>query len=293
LPADAFLGGERTLDRSAVEPHLQSLADRLGASLEVAAEGILAVADAAMERALRVISVERGHDPADFTLVAFGGAGGLHAAHLAERLGARVAMVPPRPGLLSAYGMLGADVTREVSRTVLISTASANAHENIDNVFAELEQAAVAAMADEGVAEDRLSLSQWVDARYERQSFELRVPAQDWDTRFHALHETRYGYQRPETPVEAVTLRSLASAPGPPLDLERIPHMDHAPTVERTRVYIEGRWTEVDRVWRDDLGPRKTLTGPALVLEYSSTTWIPTGWGLEVDEWGNLHLSAT
>ena len=89
LPADAFLGGERTLDRSAVEPHLRTLADGLGASLEVAAEGILAVADAAMERALRVISVERGHDPADFTLVAFGGAGGLHATHLAERLGTR------------------------------------------------------------------------------------------------------------------------------------------------------------------------------------------------------------
>ena len=291
LPADAFLGGERTLDRSAVEPHLQGLADRLGASLEVAAEGILAVADAAMERALRVISVERGHDPADFTLVAFGGAGGLHAAHLAERLGARVAMVPPRPGLLSAYGMLAADVTREVSRTVLISTASANAHEDIENMFTELEQAAVAAMADEGVDEDRLSLSQWVDARYERQSFELRVPAQDWDTRFHALHETRYGYRRPETPVEAVTLRSIASAPGPPLEVERIPHTDHAPTVERTRVYIEGQWTDVDRVWRGDLGPEERLTGPALVLEYSSTTWIPTGWGLEVDEWGNLHLT--
>ena len=97
LPADAFLGGEQTLDRSAVEPHLQNLADRLGASLEVAAEGILAVADAAMERALRVISVERGHDPADFTLVAFGGAGGLHAAHLTERLGTRRAIVPPGP----------------------------------------------------------------------------------------------------------------------------------------------------------------------------------------------------
>ena len=176
LPTDAFLGGERTLDRSAVEPHLRNLADRLGTSLEVAAEGVLAVADAAMERALRVISVERGHDPADFTLVAFGGAGGLHATHLAERLGIRHTIVPPHPGLLSAYGMLASDITREVSRTVLISTASANAFESIENVFTELEQAAVAAMAEEGVPEDRLSLRQWVDARYERQSFELRVP---------------------------------------------------------------------------------------------------------------------
>ena len=293
LPADAFLGGEQTLDRAAVEPHLRAIADGLGESLEVAAEGILEVANTAMERALRVISVERGHDPAEFTLVAFGGAGGLHAAHLADRLGTRRAMVPPRPGLLSAYGMLAADITREVSRTVLISSASADAHENIERVFAELEQAAVTEMADEGVPEDHLTLRQRVDARYERQSFELRIPADDWDTRFHALHEKRYGYQRPATPVEAVTLRSIASAPGPQLDLERIPHTGAAASVERTRTYIRGEWTEVDRLWRSDLSPDQTLDGPALVLEYSATTWVPQGWRLTVDEWGNLHLSAT
>ena len=293
LPADAFLGGERTLDRSAVEPHLREIAGGLGVSLEVAAEGILEVADAAMERALRVISVERGHDPAEFTLVAFGGAGGLHAAHLAERLGTRGAIVPPRPGLLSAYGMLAAEITREVSRTVLISTASADAHESVESVFTELAQAAVTAMEEEGVPGDRLVVRHWVDARYEGQSFELRVPGEDWDTRFHALHERRYGYQRTETPVEAVTLRAVASAPGPPLDVERIPHRGAAPTIQRTRAYMEGEWADVDRVWRDDLNPNQTLDGPALVLEYSSTTWIPRGWGLTVDEWGNLHISAT
>ena len=293
LPVDAFLGGERTLDRAAVVAPLQKIAKSLGCSLEVAAEGILKVADAAMERALRVISVERGYDPADFTLVAFGGAGGLHAAHLAERLGIRRAMVPPRPGLLSAYGMLAADVTRELSRTVLISTASINAQERIESVFAELAHDVVAAMAKEGVPEEVLSLQQWVDARYVGQSFELRVPKENWDTHFHSLHEKRYGYQRPATPLEAVTLRSVASAPGPPLDAERLIPLAAAPSIERTRTYIEGEWTEVDRVWRRELGPEQTLAGPALVLEYSSTTWIPRGWSLRVDEWGNLHLSTT
>lgn len=293
LPADAFLGGERTLDRSAVEPHLKEIASALGMSPEMAAEGILGVADAAMERALRVISVERGHDPAEFTLVAFGGAGGLHAAHLAEKLGASRAMVPPRPGLLSAYGMLAADVTREVSRTVLISTASVDARESVAGVFAELEQAAVAAMVEDGVPKGRLSLHRWVDARYERQSFELRVPAEDWDTRFHALHEKRYGYQRPGSAVEAVTLRCIASAPGPPLNLEGPAWSGSAPSVERTQVYVDGEWIEVDRVWRNELGPNHTLDGPALVLEYSSTTWIPRGWRISVDEWGSLHLVAT
>jgi len=293
LPVDAFLGGERKLDRSPVEAPLRQIAEGLGCSLEVAAEGILEVADAAMERALRVISVERGYDPANFTLVAFGGAGGLHAAHLAERLGIRRAMVPPRPGLLSAYGMLAADVTRELSRTVLISSASATAREDIERVFGELERAVVAAMAEEGVPEDQLSLQQWVDARYAGQSFELRVPEEDWDEHFHSLHKKRYGYERPATPVEAVTLRSVASAPGPPLDVERLAPVPAAPSMDRTRAYIEAEWTDVDRVWRSDLGPKQTLAGPALVLEYSSTTWIPRGWGLEVDEWGNLHLSAT
>jgi N-methylhydantoinase A len=176
---------------------------------------------------------------------------------------------------------------------VLISTASANARGDIESVFTELEQAAVAAMAEEGVPEDRLTALQWVDARYEGQSFEMRVPGDDWDTRFHALHEKRYGYQRPDTPVEAVTLRSIASAPGPPLDLERIPPARAASTPERTPAYTEAEWTEVDRVWRSELGPDHTLDGPTVVLEYSSTTWVPRGWRLTVDEWGNLHLSAT
>ena len=189
--------------------------------------------------------------------------------------------------------MLAADITREVSRTVLISTASADAEASIESVFAELEQAAVAALAEEGVPDDHLSLRKWVDARYERQSFELRVPGEDWAAQFHALHEKRYGYRRPTTPVEAVTLRAIASAPGPPLEMEHIPHTDSPPTVGHTRAYTEGEWTEVDRVWRSDLGRDQTLDGPALVLEYSSTTWIPRGWGLRVDEWGNLHLSAT
>ena len=291
LPTDAFLGGEQTLDRSRVEPYLRDIADGLGVSLEVAAEGILEVANAAMERALRVISVERGHDPAEFTLVAFGGAGGLHAAHLAERLGARGALVPPSPGLLSAYGMLAADVTREVARTVLISTASADAQKRVGGVFAELRQAAVTAMEEEGVPEAHLSVREWVDARYEGQSFELSVPGDGWDTRFHALHEKRYGYQRPQTPVEAVTLRSVASAPGPPLELEPIPRTGADPDIQNTRTYTEGEWTDVVRVWRKDLSPDQTLDGPALVLEYSSTTWVPRGWGLRVDEWGNLHLN--
>ena len=291
LPADAFLGGRDTLDRASIEPHLRSLAKGLGSTLESAAEGVLAVAASAMERALRVISVERGHDPADFTLVAFGGAGGLHVADLTERLGASRALVPPLPGLLSAYGMLAADLTREASRSVLLSTASSGTEERLREVFAELERTVVEAMTGEGVRPEDITVVRRVDARYEGQSFELRVPETAWEETFHALHEERYGYRRPDTPVEAVTIRAIASAPGPELALERLPPATAPPDTSQTSLYSGGEWVDISRVWREELAPGHELEGPLLVLEYSSTTWIPHGWRVTLDDWGNLHLA--
>ena len=291
LPVDAFLGGGSTLDRAAIEPHLRSLAEGLGATLESAAEGILAVAASAMERALRVISVERGHDLADFTLVAFGGAGGLHVADLTERLGASRAIVPPLPGLLSAYGMLAADLTREASRSILLSTASSGTEERIREVFTELERTVVDAMSEEGVRREDITVVRQVDARYEGQSFELRDPEKEWQATFHDLHDERYGYRRLDTPVEAVTIRAIASAPGQKLELERLPRATAPPETSATRLFSGGEWVEISRVWREDLAPGHDLEGPLLVLEYSSTTWIPHGWRLTLDDWGNLHLA--
>ncbi|MCH2653656.1 MAG: hydantoinase/oxoprolinase family protein [Gemmatimonadetes bacterium] len=155
LPASAFLGGSETLDRDAIRDPLGVLATALGASLEETAEGILAVADTAMERALRVISVERGYDPEDFTIVAFGGAGGLHVTELTERLGAREALIPPDPGLLSAYGMLASPVTRETARTVLQATDDSGADDYIDDALAGLALQAWTEMVEEGVRPGR------------------------------------------------------------------------------------------------------------------------------------------
>ena len=291
LPVDAFLGGGVTLYRETIEPTLSALAASLGSSLEDAAEGILAVADSAMEGALRVISVERGYDPADFVLVAFGGAGGLHAADLAQRLGADRAIVPPMPGLLSSYGMLASDVTRETSRTVLISTGTPSSEKVIEGTYQELERQTLDSIHEEGVEETTVELKRWVDARYAGQSFELRVPGAGWQAAFHSLHESRYGYRREGTPLEAVTLRVVASAPGPQVELQRIPEATGPVSVEPTQVHVDGRWVEAGRVWRNEISPGQELEGPAVVLEYSSTTWLPEGWGLTVDEWGNLHLS--
>jgi N-methylhydantoinase A len=310
LPADAFLGGEARLDRQAVAGPLADLAGRLGATPEQTAEGVIEVADSAMERALRVISVERGYDPADFTLVAFGGAGALHVAELATRLGAARALVPPDPGLLSAYGMLAAPLTREASQTVLVANDAGGYRERIAEALESLEAAVLPALLEEGGDPARTVVERWVDARYRGQSFELRVPVERWETgggerrsakpggeederweeRFHRAHELRYGYRRDSAPVEAVTVRVLARAPGPPLEAGRIEEASAPPPLVGGLVRFGGESLETPRAWRRDLRAGHALHGPLLVQEYSATTWVPPGWRMEVDAWGSLHL---
>jgi N-methylhydantoinase A len=291
LPVDAFLGGEGHLDRNLIAEPLTSLGKALGRTPEDAAEGILSVANTAMERALRVISVERGFDPGEFVLVAFGGAGGLHVAELVERLGARRALVPPDPGLLSAYGMLAAPPTREMSRTLLVSTASTDHGTRMDEAFRELESMALAEMAAEGHDSNSLAVQHWVDARYRGQSFELRVPRAGWEEAFHDAHRERYGYARRDTAVEAVTLRTVVEAPPLPLHHSLLPEAEEDPPFTVGLAYCQGNEIQVQRVWRRDLRRGHVVTGPATVLEYSSTTWLPPGWTLEVDAWGSLLLS--
>ena len=295
LPVDSLLGGDRRLDRNAIEPALSALADALGGSLAETAEGVLAVADSAMERALRVISVERGYDTRDLALVAFGGAGSLHAAELAERIGAPRVLVPPHPGLLSAYGMLSAPLSREASRTVLIATDQLGWEEGTSDALTDLSLSACAQLSDELLrtdpnAQPSVVTSQWVDARYRGQSFELSVPAERWVEQFHGAHRARYGYEQRQTPVEAVTLRAVASAPGPPLEISEIPPAATEPTVRPHNLRHAGEEITAGRVWRSELASGHHLKGPLLVAEYSATTWVPPDWTLQVDRWGILHL---
>jgi len=290
LPADGFLGGAGSLDRERIEKPLRTLSDRLGKGPESTAEGILDVANTAMERALRVTSVERGFDPAEFVLVAFGGAGALHVAELTERLGAARALVPPDPGLLSAYGMLAAAPTREASRTLLLASDLEDVRPRMDETFEKLGSQALSEMVEEGNRRDDLSIGFWVDARYQGQSFEIRVPREDWVEGFHRAHQERYGYARRDTPVEAVTLRAIARGKPFPLDHERLARAEGSPPTREGRVFHHGKEISAETVWRRDLRSGHVLAGPALVMEYSSTTWLPPDWRLEVDEWGSLHL---
>jgi N-methylhydantoinase A len=244
-----------------------------------------------MEGALRVISVERGHDPGDFTLVCFGGAAGLHAVELATRLGVPTVLVPPDPGVLSAYGMLVAPLRKEASRTVLLRGRS---HDEVplEDAFAELEAKALAAMAEEEVAEDDVVRTRLVDARYRGQSYELTVPAADWIADFHRAHERRYGYARPGAVVEAVTLRVEAIAEPPAVPAPRLPDADGPPAVvSEQAVHTSGGRVAATVHDRAALRPGHDIRGPAVLIEYSATTWIPQGWTARVLPDGALTVA--
>ena len=277
LPADAWEhAGGRPLDRDGIAGPLEALAADMGISADAAAEGIIAVVNTAMEGALRVISVDRGHDPRDFTLVSFGGAAGLHAVALAARLGVPRVLVPPEPGVLSAYGMLVAPVRKDVSRTVLRSGRS-EAEVSLEGAFVELERSALEAMLEEGLRREEVALSRHIDARYEGQSWELTVPADAWVSAFHGAHARQFGFANEGAVVQAVSLRVQAVAmaaeqarfPAPP---------SHAGAPDgEARVVHQGEAVRTARWSRGSIGAGQRIEGPALVVEYSATLWVPPG----------------
>lgn len=290
IPPDAFTVGERALDRDAIRAPLGGVARAMGGSPDKAAEGILAVADTAMERALRVISVERGYDPIDFAVVGFGGAGALHVAELARRLGCPRAIVPPDPGLLSAFGMLASPLTKETARTILARADAPDTGRTIEDVLTVLESEAREAMRREGADTATLTSERRIDARYHGQSFELGVPSENWVEHFHRAHLERYGYERRQTPVEAVTLRVTVTAPAPSLEQEGLAHAEGPPPTAPVRVVFDGERHEAAMARREHLLAGHRLSGPAVIQEYSGTTWVPPGCHMEVDAWGCLHL---
>ncbi len=294
IPVRMFLGGHQLLDRPAIEPHLADLAALLGTSLEGAAQGVLEVANTRMEGALRLISVERGYDPADLVLVAFGGAAPLHAAELAERLGVPHVLVPPNPGTLSARGILVADVRKDTSRSVLRRGEDAKL-EALEDEFSELEEQARSELASEGFEGGTVTIERRIDARYEGQSYELDVSATpNWFDAFHAAHQQRFGFRREDVAVEAVTLRVTARATVARPMPESLNVSVGPPVPEGcTRVFVAGGWLDVPLYLRERLRAGHLLVGPAVIAEYSATTWLPSRWLARALESSDLLLSPT
>jgi N-methylhydantoinase A len=289
LDPEHFLGGAMKLDPTRARSAFAGTQGSMP-SVEDFAEGVVMVANARMESALRRISVERGHDPREFTLLCFGGAGPSHACALADALGMSRVLVPASPGAMSACGILGADAVRDYSRTVMLQPGSAE----ISRHFRELEQEALRA-ADQ-IADQRPLLLRSADLRYRGQGYELRVDwGRDYLSRFHRLHAERYGYADASRPVEIVNLRLQA--------IVKTRRQKRSPATLRTgdgkqailkaqRVFENGRWRAGQLYKRELLRPGDRILGPAVIVEYSATTFVASGWSALVDGHANLVLSA-
>ena len=310
IAATQFLGGAMSLDTDKPRTHIEEFAKRLGVPSLQAADGILKVANAAMERAIKVTSVERGFDTRDFTLVSFGGAGGLHATFMAENLGIKTVLIPPNGGLLSAYGMLFADVVKDYSQTVLWQLEKSN--EDSENLvkalnagFDTLLTRAENEMAMEGFAPHQLKIDRSLDIRYEGQSYELNISCFTGEhdrsseivvliERFHAEHELRFGYARTDAPVEVVNLRLTATAEtaNPPIQSVPLADADASEAfTDQNPVIFEGEALPTDFYRREALRPGNQIAGPAIVTEFSATTVIPPNFSAVVDTYQNLILT--
>ncbi|HXF63069.1 MAG TPA: hydantoinase/oxoprolinase family protein [Caldilineaceae bacterium] len=304
LDPQGFLGGhgDVALDVEAARAVLTGLGARLGLSPEAAALGVIRIANATMERALRRVSVERGYDPRRFILLPFGGAGPLHACELAAALDIRRILVPPIPGVLSAYGMLAADVAYDASQTVLGAAADlAQDPAPLAAAYRSLAGRVQTVLAREGIATPHLEAA--LDLRYRGQSYELTVPlalplapatVAGAISAFHEAHARRYGYAMPDEPVEAVNLRVRGRGAGasPPLPDMPLAGADAA----AARLDSRPIWfspdgpARVPRYDRSRLQPGNRFAGPALVLQYDATVLVTPGWQARVDRRLNLWL---
>ena len=281
LDPDRELGGGLRLDPDLARRALGTLPDDAGGAF-----GVLAVVRATMVRALRAVTTERGVDPSGLALVAYGGAGPLHATALARELGCAAVVVPPAPGVLSALGLLLARPRHEATRTVMAEAEDAD----LEEVWAELGQAAEAELRTQGVESD-VSTTRLVDARYAGQSHELRLvvrEGEDVPDLLHAAHRDAYGYDMPDEPVRVVTVRAVAQGEPalaqPPTDWDAGEERDD----HEREVGIDGEMRDARVVWRARLRPGDTVEGPALVEQPDTTTVLAPGETAEVDDAENL-----
>jgi len=317
IDPDNFLGGTFRLDPQATEEAFRAFmgGDRtrhstgrgiLSSPLKLA-RGMIAVANANMERALRVISVERGHDPRDFTLIAFGGAGGLQAADLARSLGVARVIIPPNPGTFSALGILLSDTVKDISQSVLMPVPDGmpRAHaapfrRSLDDLarrFQSLERAARIELRRDHYPSAKIQVERQLEVRYAGQSYELAVPfSPRFPKDFEQLHRKAYGYTHGHKPLEVVNLRlrlTIPTArPRPPKRAGKVavPRIDNA-MVKEKNVWFGNRFHRSPLYDRDRLAIGAQFNGPALIVEYSSTTAIPPWFACRVDENSNLVLT--
>jgi N-methylhydantoinase A len=289
LSSDSPLGGGVELNRDAAEKAIRGLADRLDLEVLACAEGIRRVAGAEMIRALRVVTVQRGIDPRRYALMAFGGAGPLHGAQIADELGIDTVLCPRASGVLAALGLVVSPRRRDVQRSVLWSGDSLTS-EAIADVVSELGE-----RAREAMHEPDAELHVIYELRYRGQSFELAIPAgleatpEELRDGFEREHEERYGYRDSEQELELVTIRVTATAQG--TEVELAGDRDGEDAVERStrEATLDGEQIELE-VLRGIPAPGTEVDGPAVVELPESTLLVPPGWSAEVDDTGTIRM---
>ncbi len=299
LQTGAFLGGAMPLDLAAAHHAIATIATPLGLTIEAAAKGIIEIANEHMAQALRVISVQQGEDPRDFTLVSFGGAGGLHVCSLAEKLGMKQALVPMHGGVLSALGMLTAPRARQLSRT-LSQPLHTLSETEITAQLERLKLQGIEALQQEGLSAAEITSQPSLDLCYQGQSSTLNIPwaitsatIDDISARFHQTHQARYGHQL-NGEIELVNVRMGLRGPLPsitPSSPNQAPSESHAALPHSATCDSDGMLEKSVVIAREALARNQAIHGPALITETISTTFIKRGWRAVKDDVGNLLLN--
>jgi N-methylhydantoinase A len=277
------LGDQLILDVGRAEKALAPLCEKTGFSLIELASGIVQVANANMCQGIRVVSVERGYDPRDFVLLAFGGAGPLHACELASDLAIPKVLIPVYPGVFSALGMVVADIKHE-----FVLTRRMSPDEDTRPVFGPLETKAVEILQNEGVPPEKMVLERYIDVRYVGQSYEIRIPAENAGSLFHEAHTALYGYADPSSPVEFVNFRVVGIGKQEKITLKKIEKSLGKPPAKGRRPVFFGEFVDTPVYERETLNYQDTLEGPAVIEEMESTLLIPPGWSCTIDTYGNI-----
>lgn len=294
LIPEHFLGGRMGLMKDRIIPYFDAFAHRMGLAPAEVAEGILDVANTAMERAIRVISVEKGYDPREFSLFSFGGAGGMHAAFLARLLNIPRVLLPQNPGILSAIGMIMADVIKDYSLTIMASQDQVS-FESLKGQFKDIEKKGMDDLLAEGIGQERALLEKYLDMRYEGQSYEIIVPFDEhYIEGFHKLHEKTYGYRNEDKSIEIVNVRlrarGIPEKPAFPKAKRIVKDIPPDGLLGEKSVVFEHEPLPTKIFAREKLLSGNRIVGPAIVVEYTSTIVIPPFAAAAVDAFGNLVL---
>jgi N-methylhydantoinase A len=305
LNPDYLLGGRMKINRSKAEVSLGQLGQRLGVESMEAAHGVVKIVTANMVKAIRAISIERGYDPKEFSLIAFGGAGPLHAVGVARELEISEVIVPPNPGILCAVGLLVADARNDYVKTSLMETESADIN-SINQIFQRLEDEAQQWLSDEGFDPVDQRFFRSVDMRYVGQNFELPVAApgglldssdiESLISRFYQEHERNYGHFTPGEPTQLVNFRVTAQGINPKLELGRTGGEKgsvSAVTIQREVYFDDGTPIPTPVFDRSQLTPGTRIIGPAVIEQMDSTTLVFPTHEARVDEALNLRITIT